>query len=286
MRNQLYKRYQQVLDKRKLDYGGYTGIASGAATLGTSIIDATQNKGANYGYESEGASIGKGALAGAALGTSILPGWGTAIGGVVGAGAGLVQGISNNGKVKSLKAAAAQRQQTMQNNYSMNALAEDPGREFGYANADYFKNGGRIKLADGGDISETPSTAWTKLNTDSNSNPNLTRNPLAQLISSGGNAKTLSSDNTLIKGKSHAEGGIQIPELDTEVEGGETTKGNFVFSKNLGFAQQHLPIAKAIGIIEKKPQTPERVNSLRRLRDREQSLAQQQEQLKQINGIS
>lgn len=111
------------------------------------------------------------------------------------------------------------------------------------------------------------------------------RTPLNDLITSGGDAKKLSSDNALIRGNSHAEGGIQIPELDTEVEGGETTKDNYVFSKKLGFADMHLPIAKAKGIIEKKPRTLERANSMRLLADKEQRLMQEQEQVKQARSL-
>ncbi len=111
------------------------------------------------------------------------------------------------------------------------------------------------------------------------------RTPLNDLITSGGDAKKLSSDNAIIQGNSHAEGGIQIPELNAEVEGGETTLGDFVFSKKLGFADQHKPIATAKGIIEKKPQTLERANSMRLLRDKEQRLATQQETLKKYLNI-
>lgn len=44
-----------------------------------------------------GINIGTGAASGAALGTSILPGWGTAIGGVLGAGAGAISAAVQNG---------------------------------------------------------------------------------------------------------------------------------------------------------------------------------------------
>lgn len=111
------------------------------------------------------------------------------------------------------------------------------------------------------------------------------RTPLNDLITSGGTAKKLSSDNALIKGNSHAEGGIDIPELDAEVEGGETTLNNFVFSKKLGFADLHKPIATAKGKIENKPRTLERANSMRMLINKESQLAEQQELLKKKLGI-
>lgn len=43
-----------------------------------------------------GVGIGTGALSGASLGTSILPGWGTVIGGVLGAGAGAIGAAAGN----------------------------------------------------------------------------------------------------------------------------------------------------------------------------------------------
>lgn len=109
--------------------------------------------------------------------------------------------------------------------------------------------------------------------------------PLAHAFMNGGKAKSLSSDNAMMQGPPHEQGGIQLPELGAEVEGGETTKGDFVFSKRLGFAQAHLPIAKAKGIIEKKPMTFERVNALKRLGEREEALATQQESLKAKLGL-
>jgi hypothetical protein len=111
------------------------------------------------------------------------------------------------------------------------------------------------------------------------------RSPLNDYITSGGQAKPLSSENAVIKGNSHAEGGVVMPGLDAEVEGGESTLNNFIFSKKLGFADRHIPIAKAKGIIEKKPRTLERANSLRRLMQREQDLAAEQEDYKQQMGI-
>jgi hypothetical protein len=102
----------------------------------------------------------------------------------------------------------------------------------------------------------------------------------------GGTATSLSSDSVELNGNSHAQGGIQIPQVGAEVEGGETARGSYVFSKELGFAKLHRPVAKAIGIIEKKPQTPERINSLRRLKQQENELAMAQESVKALNRLS
>lgn len=106
--------------------------------------------------------------------------------------------------------------------------------------------------------------------------------PLAASFMHGGKAKSLSSDSAELKGASHADGGIYIPELNTELEGGETTAGNFVFSKKLGFAQLHKPLAKAIGKIEKKPVSQGRINSMRLLNKRVSDLAETQETVKHL----
>lgn len=102
----------------------------------------------------------------------------------------------------------------------------------------------------------------------------------------GGTIKGLNSNGVEFVGNNHENGGIQLPAMGAEVENNETAAGNFVFSDNLGFAKLHRPIAKAIGKIEKKPQTPDRINALQLLRDREERLALNQESYKRQKGIS
>lgn len=150
--------------------------------------------------------------------------------------------------------------------------------------ANFARNSSHWKKEDGG-IMPTNVVNGLPVTYGKNDPSTVNRTPLNDLITSGGTAKKLSSDNALIIGKSHADGGIQVPELDTEVEGGETTLNNFVFSKKLGFADAHKPIARAKGIIEQKPRTPERATSMRLLMAKEQKLAENQEQFKQQNGL-
>ena len=137
-----------------------------------------------------------------------------------------------------------------------------------------YQNGGRLKRP-----------ALSTMNIDTVASAN-SKHPFVDQTLSGGYAKPLSSSATEFIGNSHAQGGIQIPDMGAEVEDGETTAGNFVFSKELGFAKLHRPIAKAIGKIEKKPQTRERVEALNRLKKREQDLATAQEEYKAQMGIS
>jgi hypothetical protein len=253
-------------------------VAGTTAGIGDAIIDAT-NQPNEFGHQSVGSSVGKGALSGAALGTSILPGWGTAVGAVAGAAVGLINGKKNQHSDQAMRQAMQQKQQQNELSYSRSVLAADPGKLVGYGDSQMFAKGGTMlgrrstfgmkKYAYGGTIE----------------NHTQELNPITEMAIKGGDAKKLSRDNTLIVGPSHEQGGVSIPALGSELEGGETTKDNFVFSKRLGFAQLHKPIAIAKGKIELKPQTKERLNSMKLLNDREGLLANQQESLKQMMGI-
>lgn len=115
----------------------------------------------------------------------------------------------------------------------------------------------------------------------------------------GGTVQKLSKNNVVFNGKSHAQGGIPEPVVNgkklkgIEVEGKETmsTDGNekFIYSHNLGFAQKHLPLAKAIGKIEKKlavnPNDPIQRRTLKALKEREEALKMEQEATKQQLGL-
>ena len=104
-------------------------------------------------------------------------------------------------------------------------------------------------------------------------------------FAAGGNFKQESSDGKAVNGDSHAEGGIDVPGTNAEVEGGETIKDDYVFSKKLGFADLHKPLMKAKGKIEQKPATPERLNSLRRIGEQEDQLALAQEYFKKAHNL-
>jgi len=256
--------------------GGRTGKvnwgqvgASGSALI-NEVIDANGKGDPLTGRKSVGSSIAKGAVSGAAAGTSILPGWGTLIGAVVGAGAGWITGGSKRRKARKEMNNEIAANRTEAINYSSALAARDPTSYAGNSGADYYgKYGG--KMTKFGMRGTTEFSA-----------------PLARMYMYGGRAKSLSSDNAEMVGKSHSKGGINIPGMNAEVEGGETTVGDYVFSKKLGFADIHKPIARAKGKIEAKPPTPERVNSLRRLKEEEGSMAMAQDyfrnKLKTIKG--
>lgn len=104
---------------------------------------------------------------------------------------------------------------------------------------------------------------------------------LSNIKTNGGSMLPMSKDTTLASGKSHTQGGIELPNLGAELEGGETTSKDYVFSKALGFAQLHKPIARAEGKIQNKPATAERMKSLELLGERTERLKATQEMVKQ-----
>jgi hypothetical protein len=209
-----------------------------------------------YGVKSNGAAIGSGALKGAGTGAaigSVIPGIGTAVGAVVGGVAGGVSGLLSNNKNKKLQQ-AGELQNTLLNNQKASARLANYDTMGSNTNQIYAKYGGAvpIKYVQGGDLKE------------------------------------LSDDNEQIEGASHAQGGVKLsPEV--EVEGGETlnTSGNepFVFSEKLGFAQLHKPIAKAIGLLEKKVSNNTTNNTIKLLKQKEEALKQQQEEFKKQLGL-
>lgn len=99
----------------------------------------------------------------------------------------------------------------------------------------------------------------------------------------GGSLTPVNSTTTQVNGDSHAQGGVQLPQA--EVEGGETISNGFVFSKELGFADLHKPIARAMGKIETKPMNPVRRQTLSILKGREMGLAMAQETMKHAMGL-
>lgn len=132
-----------------------------------------------------------------------------------------------------------------------------------YTGSQIYKIGGKIK-AFGGAI-----------------DPNTPEQTTSQVP--GGSLTPMASNSVAVNGNSHAEGGVQLP--SAEVEGGESIADGFVFSKTLGFADMHKPIAKAIGKIEDKPINPVRRRTLEILKGREQGLAISQELYKKNLGI-
>lgn len=244
------------MPNEEINHKGQTigNIANTGAIVGAPIAEAIAGKDPISGRERIGSYVAKGALKGAALGTSIAPGVGT----IVGAGLGLIGGILGGAKARRearKRIRIDNRDKLLSDMQRSNALAASNQDAVTGYNVDYYATGGTLKA------------------------------PLTAAYMTGGYAKPLSSESTELVGDSHEEGGIDIPGINAELEGNETTTGDYVFSKKLGFAKLHKPIARAIGRIEKKPITADRANSLSRLKARERHLITQQEQIKQYLNL-
>lgn len=225
--------------------GSLVGPIAGAATT---ILDGFTPSDRPAGI---GLSAAKGLAGGVAAGAALGP-WGAVAGGVLGAVSGALTGAKQKKQAEREEVMAQMARERNFRNYSAAALVNDPSLAYGNRNTSYYADGGKLRRL----------------------------NPLAGTKAMGGHLRPVSSRHTEVVGPSHANGGVQLPAYNAEVEGEETTSGEMVFSKDLGFADLHRPIAKAIGKIEVKPATPERINALKRLSQREQELYQLQEQLK------
>jgi gas vesicle protein len=232
-------------------------IGKGAATKGAKTGAGGANilslasqfvKPGEDGRDSVFGSTLKGAAKGAELGSTFGP-LGTGIGAGVGALAGLFIGKD--------QAYKAQQEETRKSNAALEAAkqsganfaATNPEEIYGNKYASYFKRGGKLKSYANGSPSNVKSV----------------------------------SNGAIIEGPSHEEGGVQIG--DAEVEGDETLAqgedGTYVMSKMGGIANTHKKLLSSISKIERKPMTPERVNALTRLRNRENLLIKFQQS---ING--
>lgn len=226
------------------------------AAIGTMGADLWNTLDAPDQYGRTKNAVGRGALsgaaAGAAAGTAILPGWGTAIGAVVGGIGGAFKGNKQKEEAAKAKRIAdsmtRRRIEALSNSrlvgYDMLGTAED--------NMQMAKFGGEL----------TPLSYAT-----------------------GGKLKRLASDIYEAEGRTHDEGGIKFPNEGVEIEDEETISGDYVFSDYLGFADRHKKIAKQLGKIEKKPLTRATRVSVEILRKKEEALKQEQEQIKQALGL-
>lgn len=215
------------------------------AGVGTGILDA-------FSPTDRAPSLGlggaKGMLSGAAMGSQFGP-IGTAIGG----GVGLITGLATTANQRRMQrindARATVEQQQQDRAYGNAVYANDPTLATGNKGASYYAMGGEL-------------------------------NGMRAVKAFNGQLRPLSSTATEVVGPSHEQGGVDLPQFGAELEGGETLNGTKVFSEVLGYARRHKPIARAIGKIETKPATIERINALNRLKEQEAALYEEQETLK------
>lgn len=243
----IVKRY-----RRKYDLGG--DLPQLLALLGQSANSI--DSGNQYGAQSTATNLLKGASTGASIGTSIAPGIGTGIG----AGVGLLGGLVMDRKGKQISQQAGFHNQLAQDqmirNRSSAIIGNNPALVSGQPGEEFYASGGFLK-----------------------------DRYYSNVKAVGGKLNPMSSDSAEVEGPSHEQGGVELPQYDSELEGGESIQDDYVFSKRLGFADRHKKLAKAIGKIEQKPATPDRVNALKSMNQQVQSLQQLQEQIRQQNNL-
>jgi hypothetical protein len=227
---------------------GSIGTQLGAALIG-SKAQKKNNPNSTYTYDGQNRTTegAKGIATGFALGNKIVPG----VGGAVGAFAGGIYGIAKGSKMDKQAKLDRGYQDKM---FKRSRDLEMEGRQRLQGEQQYGSN--TQMYANGGNLSSKFLAGL---------NPAISQT---------------SSSTTEINGKSHEDGGVPIRNMNAEVEKGETTSGDYVFSKRLGFAKIHKPIAKAKGMIEEKPMTASRINSLKLLAEKEQKLSMAQEYIK------
>lgn len=275
-------------------------------------VDSFDQKNA-YGVRSQNGAMASGTLSGAGKGAEAGAAFGP-VGLAVGAGVGALIGGLTAGKANS-KAQARQQQlihtqetglEKGMTDQSTSRLGASPALITGNANRTlYAQRGGLLKKTV---ASEFPENKNTRYSGTGNQQPVHIPSPadkqravrvltmadggiapgpgnMANKATTGGDLVPMSRHTSMVQGPSHAAGGVGVPAMNAEVEGGETTSGNFVFSKELGFADAHKPIAKALGAVEKKGSSVVNDNTLRLLKSKEQQLMAQQEQMKAQMGM-
>lgn len=223
--------------------------------LGAGVVDVI-DQGNEYGVQSNVGSFAKGALSGAAMGSTLGP-IGTGVGALIGGGISLMQNKKRASEQREMEQQSAIRNKRLKDNFYAAKLQANPELVQGNQNGQYFENGGP-----------------------------LSEHYLLHKKTYGGSVVPKSSDGVEFQGNSHDEGGIKIPEMGVEVEGNETAKDNYVFSDKLGFAKLHKPILRAKGKIESKAPTPERINAINLLNEREKRLMNLQEMFKKKMNIN
>lgn len=255
-RNKRYLKYAPggtLLSDDDTGNNSVSGIVGGVAPIAAGLLDAFDS-GNQFGRQHVGTSAVKGALSGAAAGTALGP-IGIAGGAILGTLSGLIGGNKARRTEREMLYAQSVRNGQIERDSMASQIAANPSLIEGYRNAQYFKTGGKMV------------------------------NPIANQYTTGGNLTSVSSDGMEANGQSHSNGGIKIPVMNAEVEGGETIKDDYVFSKELGFAQLHKPIMRAKGKIEKKPFTVDRINAINLLNEQENQLMLLQEYKKRTLGL-
>ena len=231
--------------------GAKDGAAKGTGAINAlSMLSNVTDRPNDQGRTSVFGSTLKTASTGAQLGMQV----GGPLGAGIGAGLGAIGGFIMGKGAKYKEQQAETRLQNTQFQAAKDKGAAfagaNPEEIFGNKNAGYFRRGGKLSA-----YGQVP-------------------------LPDRGNIKTLGTGAT-ITGPSHEQGGVNIG--NNEVEGEETMAqgpdGTYVMSKLGGIANTHKQILRSVSKIQRKPMSPERVNALNRLKNRENLLINFQQSL-------
>lgn len=251
--------------------GTYAGAASGLINA----IDPGDEDGVQSTAAAGLSGVASGVAAGAVLGPVGMVGMGV-LGGVTSL-------ISNRNK------AAEAEQRQIKRNFQYNEKADkevaakiaiDPTL-VGDTNATMYRRGGTLKGKPAGKFALQGTLAGQYRGIRSQV-PSIAITP-NRMMEDGGIIPVDIEGRAVIEGPSHEEGGVKVPELGVELEGGETLDGDFVFSKELGFADKHKKIMKAIKATEKDDSSVAK-NTRKRLAEQEERLKAHQEMMKKEMG--
>ena len=253
------------------ELGQYAGMASG-------LVDAI-DPGDQYGVQSTGGALASGALSGAAAG-SVLGPIGMGVGAVLG---GATKLLGNNSakkeKARQIGLATDKLQEKKEREVAVN-IAMNPSIK-GNSEAAKYRLGGTLKGKPAGKFA-MKGTVIQAYRATKSLMPTVTVNP--NKMAKGGIVPKDNEGRAEVVGPSHERGGVKIPALNVELEGGETVDGDFVFSKELGFADKHKKIMKSMENLN-KDNSPLANYTKSLLNDKEEKLKIEQEETKQSLGI-
>ena len=250
-----YKKGKWGLDTFLQDKNNQS-LVSGTANTVSGTISAL-DAGNQFGNKSTGSTVTSSALTGMGIGTNFGP-IGTAVGAGLGGLYGLIKAGKDRKEEQSMLNDFRSKQTTLALNNTRNRSLANPELFSGGVNNGYYENGGELN------------------------NHSLGK-------SKGGQIHQLTDDDSIVKGKTHDEGGVKFPEQGVELENNETLNKDFVFSKELGFADKHLKIIKEKqkleGLMKDRPNDMNLINSLNLTENKIERLKKEQEQTKQLLGL-
>lgn len=282
----LYKQYK--LEKKNLggffgrdEQGNFTNLnkMNSIGSFATGMIGAL-DPGDENGVQSDIGAGASGAISGAMALAPLGP-VGLGVGAVLGGVTSLFGNQKKKEEAEQKQMARNERLADQKADEVQKQIALDPSK-LGRNNVSMYKMGGTIMGKPAGKFA-LQGTTLGNYRAIQSLMPNVSIRP-NRLMSNGGAINIDSNGRGEVEGPSHEEGGVKIPELGVELEGEETLDGNFVFSKKLGFADQHKKIMKGIKGTQ-KDNTPLSIYTRKKLEEKEEMLKVKQEETKKSLGL-